>query len=162
MKRGAPLKRKTPLRQRRYEGADIEREPKPAARPRLKSLRRGTYAGGTTGLAVQKTRPLQHAGYMAAVRALGYCMRCGRACRPQFCHRDEGKGGAIKTDCREGWPGCDACHSLLGGHAGGGRMPKEQRRVEELELGRETRRAVEVAGTWPRTLAQWIDNEPKE
>jgi hypothetical protein len=116
-----------------------------------RSLHRGTYQGGTTG-PVAKEQPRQHAGYENAVRDLGYCMRCGWKGRPQFCHRDMGKGGSLKTDSREGWPGCDACHSLLGGHKGGERMPKEQRRAEELELARRTRAAVIAAGTWPKPL----------
>ena len=52
-----------------------------------------------------KSEPIQHEGYMAAVRKLK-CAHCGWPPPSQFCHSDEGKGGAIKSDCREGWPGC--------------------------------------------------------
>jgi hypothetical protein len=53
-----------------------------------------------------KENILKSAAYENAVRDLGYCVRCGLECRPQFCHRDEGKGTGIKTDVREGWAGC--------------------------------------------------------
>lgn len=155
MKRGKPLRR-TAFR-RRQEGPTATREPKPAARATVQPLRRGTYAGGTTGQPVLKEMAIQHLGYEAAVRNLGYCMRCGRVCRPQFCHRDQGKGGGIKTDSRQGWPGCEDCHAWLGGHAGGGRMPKEERREEETDLARRTRAAVIAAGTWPKSLPHWIE-----
>lgn len=115
-------------------------------------LHRGTYAGGTSGEVVEKANMLQHAGYMAAVRNLGYCMRCRRSCRPQFCHRDQGKGERIKTDVREGWPGCAECHWIVGTS---GQYPKEERRALELELGRRTRHAVRAAGSWPVRLAEW-------
>lgn len=113
--------------------------------------RAGTYAGSTAG-PVPKTEPIQHAGYMAAVRDLGYCMRCRCACRPQFCHRDEGKGMGLKTDCREGWAGCAECHWLVGTARV---YDKEERRALELDLGRRTREAVKAAGTWPARLPHW-------
>lgn len=160
MKRSTPLKRTKPLRRSKPEGPSYERERKPMALATVKPIRRGVY-GGTT-VAAPKTQPLQHAGYEAAVRALGYCMRCGRVCKPQFCHRDQGKGGGVKTDSREGWPGCDDCHALLGGHKGGGRMPKEERRALELELGRRTREAVKAAGLWPSRLATWEEQPEAE
>jgi hypothetical protein len=117
-----------------------------------RTLRKPTYSGGVSGEAVQKEEASQHAGYMAAVRDLGYCMRCRRSCRPQFCHRDCGKGMGIKTDVREGWPGCPECHYIVGTS---GFYSKEERRALELELGQRTREAVKAAGTWPKTLPQW-------
>lgn len=111
----------------------------------------GAYAGATAADA--KPEPmLQHAGYMAAVRDLGYCMRCRRSCRPQFCHRDQGKGMGIKTDVREGWPGCAECHFIVGST---GQYDRDERRALELELGRRTREAVKAAGTWPARLGMW-------
>lgn len=107
--------------------------------------------GSTTGPA-PKEAPLESAAYENAVRDLGECMRCGRRCRPQFCHRDEGKGTGIKTDVREGWAGCPACHALLGGHDGTARMPKEERRAEELRLGYRTRCFLRARGTWPKSV----------
>ena len=55
--------------------------------------------------AIPKDGPLQHEGYIAQVRRLP-CIRCGVVGFSQFCHADEGKGMALKTDCRLGWPGC--------------------------------------------------------
>jgi hypothetical protein len=111
----------------------------------------GQYAGTTQADA--KPEPMvQHQGYMAAVRDLGYCMRCRRSCRPQFCHRDQGKGIGLKTDCREGWPGCAECHWIVGTS---GQLDRDERRALELELGRRTREAVKAAGTWPARLGMW-------
>ena len=122
--------------------------------PLRAATRRGCY-GGSTSPAKPKENPLQHAGYMAAVKALGYCMRCGTGFaagfQPDFCHRNAGKGKSIKTDVREGWPGCRACHRLID-EAG---LPREQRRAEELELGRRTRAAIIAAGQWPKNLPRW-------
>jgi hypothetical protein len=124
----------------------------PPPAPLRPATRAATYAGATSGKAVEKDQPLQHAGYMKAVRDLGYCQLCGRVCRPQFCHRDEGKGTGIKTDCREGWNGCEECHRKVGTER---IYPKEQRRLLELSLGARTRVAVMDAGTWPKRLPLW-------
>lgn len=113
---------------------------------------RAAVMGGTTTGPRPKEQVLESRAYEDAVRGLGFCVRCGCRCRPQFCHRDEGKGMGIKTDVRDGWAGCPDCHAWLGGHAGGGRMPKEQRRDEEDELAYLTRAAVRAAGTWPTRL----------
>lgn len=153
------MKRRTPLRQSRASGPDTEREPRPMALvPTARPLHRGTYGGGTSGQPVVKENPLQHTGYMAAVRALGYCMLCRRACNPQFCHADMGKGERIKTDVRRGWPGCGpgewgpGCHWLVGTS---GNYQKEERRALEADLARRTRAAVLAAGTWPARLPMW-------
>lgn len=117
----------------------------------------GTYAGTTNG-PVTKEHASQHQGYMAAVRSLGYCMLCRRACRPEFAHADMGKGQSIKTDVRRGWPGCGlgpwgpGCHYLVGTS---GQYEKAERRALEEDLGRRTRAAVLAAGTWPKRLPQW-------
>lgn len=121
---------------------------------RLPLARSGTYAGTSSGEPVKKECASQHAGYQAAVRDLGYCMRCRCSCRPQFCHRDEGKGMGIKTDVREGWPGCAGCHWIVGTS---GHYQRDEKRALELELGRRTRNAVRAAGTWPARLAPWED-----
>jgi hypothetical protein len=117
-----------------------------------RTLHKPTYSGGVSGEAVQKEEASQHGGYMAAVRGLGYCMNCGRACRPQFCHADQGKGMGIKTDVRRGWPGCAECHWLIGTS---GSYTKDERRGIEARLAHKTREAVKAAGTWPKTLPQW-------
>lgn len=120
----------------------------------VERLHRGTMAGGVSGVAVAKECASQHSGYMAAVRDLGYCMRCRKACRPQFCHRDQTKGMGIKTDVREGWPGCAECHHLVGST---GFYQREEKRALETDLGRRTREAVKAAGTWPARLGMWQD-----
>jgi hypothetical protein len=152
MMRRTPLKRTAFKRIRRAEGPTIEREPKPRALSTLKPLHRGTYAGSTSGQPVEKEDASQSDAYMAAVRNLGFCMLCGLTCRPQFCHRDQGKGIGIKTDCREGWPGCADCHYMVGTS---GRMAKEDRRALELALGEKTRAAILARGWWPKNLPMW-------
>lgn len=114
-----------------------------------------SMGGSTSGQVLAKECVSQHAGYMAAVRSLGYCMHCRRALAKgevQFCHRDQGKGLGIKTDVREGWPGCAECHWLIGTS---GLFQKQQRRAIELVLGRRTRAAVIAAGLWPKPLPLW-------
>ena len=93
-----------------------------------------------------KVITLQHRGYMDLVRALA-CERCGWPPRSQFCHSDLGKGGAIKSDCRLGWPGCGphlnphtwsiqmlpGCHHDIGTARV---LPKGERRAFEAEQAR--------------------------
>lgn len=154
MKRSA-IQRRTPMRNTHREGPTVERERHPVA---LRPLERPANYSGTTGAAQPKHPASQHAGYMQAVRSLGYCMHCRRACHPQFCHRDQGKGMGIKTDVREGWPGCGpgpwgpGCHWLVGTS---GNYSREERRALELGLGRRTRAAVTAAGLWPARLPAW-------
>lgn len=100
---------------------------------------------------IDKEGALQHRAYMAVVRTLP-CAHCGRPGPSQFCHRDMGKGTGIKTDCREGFPGCPECHVLLGSS---GRIPREERRELEERYGRETRELVLLAGLWPPGLPPW-------
>ena len=106
---------------------------------------------------VPKEGALQHLAYMAIMRTLP-CVRCGVVGLTQFCHADEGKGLAIKSDCRLGWPGCGpngndpGCHWLVGTS---GRLGKEGRRVFEAAAGRLTRDAVRAAGRWPASLPEW-------
>lgn len=96
MKR-TPFKRKSPLRQRRREGADVEREQKPQAlAPRRADAPRGTYAGATL-TAAPKSEPARpgkrtptkdEAAWMAAIEAYG-CIACradGHEPRPTAVH----------------------------------------------------------------------------
>lgn len=147
LRRSKPMPRSTfkPRRIVRAAGPDVEREIKPLAKA-------PNYGGTTSGVAVAKRPMLQHEGYMAAVRLLGYCMLCRRSCHPQFCHRDQGKGMGLKTDVREGWPGCDECHYYVGTS---GKLAKDDRRELELRLGAQTRNAVNEARMWPARLPQW-------
>ena len=148
---GRPFKRPAP-RPAKQIGAEYTLRPRtiaaaPAATPAAKP--------------VPKENAIDHPGYMAAVRRLP-CYRCGVAGFTQFCHRDQGKGLAIKTDCREGWPGCGphdgdpGCHWLIGTS---GRFDRALRRVFELEAGIATRAAIRNLGQWPATLPAWADDE---
>jgi hypothetical protein len=94
---------------------------------------------------------LQHKGYMDTVRRMP-CAHCGKAGPSQFCHRDQGKGLGIKTDCREGFPGCAQCHELLGSS---GKIPRIERRELELLYGMRTRGEVVRRKKWPADLAPW-------
>lgn len=98
-----------------------------------------------------KENLLQHKGYMDLVRALP-CAHCFKPPRSEFCHADEGKGTGIKTDCRRGWPGCSACHYLIGSTGTLGK--RERRRIETL-YGELTRAKIIAAGTWPKRLPLW-------
>lgn len=102
---------------------------------------------------MEKEIPLQHARYMNVVRSLP-CIRCGHSPRSQFCHSDEGKGTAIKSDCRLGWPGCAQCHHDIGTAR---IYPKEQRRKIEAEYARQTRHQIESMGLWPKNLPRWTE-----
>jgi len=110
---------------------------------------------------IPKENALQHLGYMALVRKLP-CARCGIVGFSQFCHADEGKGGAIKTDCRRGWPGCGphngqpGCHWYVGTS---GRMPKAERRAFEEQAGQSTRATIIAAGQWPKRLPLWKESQ---
>lgn len=113
--------------------------------------RRATYAGQVSLVLVPKEIAIQHEGYMNLVRAMA-CMHCGKVPRSQFCHADQGKGQGIKTDCRRGWPGCAACHHLIGST---GKLGRDERRRLEAEYGARTRAAVRAAGQWPKKLPAW-------
>lgn len=141
MNRGSGFKRPTLERQRTVH------KPIPEHLRRNASI---SLCGGQMP-SIPKTEPIQHAGYMNAVRSLP-CARCGAAPRSQFCHSDEGKGAGIKSDCRLGWPGCARCHHEVGTQR---IYPKEQRRVLEAEMARQTRAQIESMGLWPKNLPRW-------
>ena len=130
------------------------------------TLRPRTVAVAVAGparavVAVPKTAPIQHMGYMAAVRKLA-CYRCGVVGLTQFCHRDEGKGMSVKTDCRLGWPGCGpgwgapGCHWIIGTS---GQFSRAECRAFEDEAGTATRAAIRDSGQWPATLPAWPEEE---
>lgn len=105
---------------------------------------------------VPKLAYVQHEGYMNIVRRMA-CAHCGRAAPSQFCHSDEGKGAMLKTDCRDGWPGCAdgpgriGCHTLIGST---GAFTRDQRRHLEASYAKATRAAVLATGQWPKDLPQ--------
>ena len=123
----------------------------PPPAPLRPATRRASYAGTVTLRLVPKEAPRQHQGYMNLVRAMA-CMHCGKAPRSQFCHADQGKGAGIKTDCRRGWPGCAACHYLIGST---GKLGRDERRRLEAEYGARTRAQILANGTWPARLPLW-------
>jgi hypothetical protein len=102
---------------------------------------------------IEKDNPFQHAGYMDLVRALP-CAHCSKPPRSQFCHSDEGKGMGIKSDCRQGWPGCAECHEAIGTSR---IYPRHQRRALEAEMARQTRAQIEASGLWPKNLPRWTE-----
>lgn len=101
-----------------------------------------------------KEDALQHQGYINAVRGLP-CAHCGKGPRSEFCHSDEGKGMAIKSDCRTGWPGCHACHDAIGTQR---IYPKDERRALEARYAAQTRYTILAAGLWPKNLPLWSKN----
>ena len=113
-------------------------------------------------ITVPKSQPVQHKKYMEVVRGLA-CAHCRRVGPSQFCHSDLGKGSGIKSDCREGWPGCgphlrgfrmvSGCHYLVGTQR---IYPKEKRREIEARMARETRKKVKAMGLWPEDL-EWYE-----
>lgn len=117
-------------------------------------LRRNVAMSSASGVfseAIEKESALQHAGYMVLVRKLP-CAHCGRAGPSQFCHSDEGKGMAIKSDCRLGWPGCGDCHHAIGTKR---IYQRDERRSLEDRYAAQTRAAILAAGLWPKTLPLW-------
>lgn len=118
-------------------------------------LRRGSMApvAGIPASAIEKENPLQHRGYMNLVRAMP-CAHCRKPPRSVFCHSDEGKGTGIKSDCRNGWPGCNDCHHLIGTQR---IYPKEERRALEARYAAQTRAAIQAADLWPKKLPMWSE-----
>jgi len=112
-----------------------------------------SYGTARLSVAVPKAEPVQHQGYMRAVRGLA-CYRCGKPPRSQFCHADEGKGAGIKSDCRLGWPGCAQCHHDIGTARV---LPKQERREWEAQAGHATREQINRLRLWPARLPQWSE-----
>jgi hypothetical protein len=113
---------------------------------------------------VPKQEPVQHEGYMAVVRRMR-CARCGIKGFTQFCHSDEGKGMGIKSDCREGWPGCGphmegltmvpGCHYLVGTQR---IYDKDKRRRFEAAAALKARTVIRMLGLWPADLEPWPED----
>jgi hypothetical protein len=110
--------------------------------------------GGVRAVPILKENASQSGSYMAAAKGLGFCMLCGWTPTPyqglDFCHGDQGKGMGLKTDVREGWPGCRRCHEFVGRS-----MRREARRAVEQALAAQTRELIVQAGTWPAKLGKW-------
>lgn len=113
--------------------------------------------GELPSVLIAKENAVTSPAYQSAVRRLP-CIRCGIQGFTQFCHSDEGKGMAIKTDDRRGWPGCGphgtepGCHWYVGTS---GNLKQSERRALEAEYSARTRAMVEAKGEWPARLPKW-------
>lgn len=150
MKRSAPLKR-TPFKSK----LPPRKEPKQldacyTIKPKAVACRIEGMADRMS-VPVPKPESIQHRGYMNLVRAMA-CAHCNRPPRSVFCHSDEHKGMATKSDCRLGWPGCPACHQMIGTDR---IYPRDERREIEADMARRTRAAIRAAGAWPKNLPEW-------
>jgi len=166
MKPGGFLKRYKPLRSRRFNGGpDVAREPKPAAKPSVQSLHRGTYAGTTSGVAVEKEHTIQCEAYRKLVAALP-CIHCGIHGYSQAAHPNTDKAGGKKLiDDRLCFPLCTVhpvgadfvrgCHERFDQ---GALFTKEARRELEPAWGAQTRAVIKAAGLWPAPLPMWDEN----
>ena len=132
MKR-TPIKRKTPLRQRRAAGPDVEREPRPRADVGIpmsvKPLHRGTYAGGTTG-AAPKDEAYRDPVLLEMARGRPCLLLVPGVCNHRqdttvACHQNEGKGMGIKAPDSSSCWGCLACHTWYDQ----GPAPRRQKRM---------------------------------
>lgn len=167
------MKRSAPIRSRGFQAMDPEvlRQRRAASRAANIDMllattgRHAVMGGATSGTPLAKERASQSQAYQVAVRAIGYCMRCGATLIPrtgaaQFCHRDQGKGTSLKTDVRGGWCGCASCHRIVGMS---GLLPKPLRRLVEDFLAWKTRCALRRMGLWPKSLPDtWrvVDETP--
>ena len=115
----------------------------------------------TTGAAVPKEELIECEDYRRAVAALP-CIWCGIHGQSQHAHLNLGKGFALKTDDRTGFPLCCARPGIEGCHIAydqyrlvdGGR---EAHRDYGLEWGRITRHTILESGQWPPRLPLWSE-----
>ena len=117
----------------------------------------------TTGQAVPKEDVQRSEAYRRAVAALP-CMWCGISGFSQHAHLNRGKGIALKTDDRTGFPLCCTRPGIEGCH-----VAFDQYRLMEggnevhhqygLEWGRITRHTIRERGQWPARLPLWNENE---
>lgn len=136
MKRTA-FRRQRPLRQQRYEGADVEREPKPwavALVAAAKPLRAGTYEGATSGVPVAKEDAHRDDALLQMAKGRACLLLVPGICNHRMdttvaCHENQSKGMAIKaSDERSVW-GCFACHLWFDA----GTAPRAQKRQTFME-----------------------------
>lgn len=142
MKR-TPMRRIKPLRQRRREGADVEREIRPWAAAlsaaTVKPLHAGSYAGGTR--AVPKGQPYRDQALRDMAENRPCLLLVPGICNHRLdttvaCHSnlgEHGKGERRKADdCFTVW-GCAACHRWLDQPVGHDGPSYEQKRAAFLE-----------------------------
>lgn len=136
---------------------DHEQPAKSAIKPIVKQQAVMARIGHLGPTPIPKENAITSPAYQSAVRRLP-CIRCGIQGFTQFCHSDEGKGMAIKTDDRRGWPGCGphgqepGCHWYVGTS---GNLKQSERRALEAEYSARTRAMVEAKGEWPARLPKW-------
>lgn len=125
------------------------------------SLHRGTYAGQTTGQAVEKDNSVQHEGYRRLV-ALLPCKACGIGFLSQCAHPNTGKAAGKKLiDDRLCFPLCADSPGRRGCHPRfdqGALYDKRTRRLLEPAWGAETRQEIRKAGLWPADLPEWEED----
>lgn len=127
------------------------------ARPAMKTVSVMARIGHQGPTPIPKENAITSQAYQSAVRRLP-CIRCGIQGFTQFCHSDEGKGMAIKTDDRRGWPGCGphgtepGCHWYVGTS---GNLKQSERRALEADYAARTRAMVEAKGEWPKNLPRY-------
>lgn len=117
--------------------------------------------GPATGQAQPKQDIQTSEAYRRAVAALP-CIWCGIADYSQHAHLNLGKGFALKTDDRTGFPLCCTRPGIEGCHVAydqyrlvdGGR---EAHRDYGLEWGRITRHTILESGQWPQRLPLWSE-----
>ena len=78
-------------------------------------------------IAIPKNPPLRSEEWKAAVRALGYCVRCRTVCKPDCAHRNEGKGMGMKASDAACAALCRPCHVEIDQGPG---MSRDERRAE--------------------------------
>ncbi|MBJ2142553.1 hypothetical protein JC796_17560 [Delftia acidovorans] len=119
--------------------------------------------GSVTGQAQPKAEILTCEAYRRAVASLP-CISCGICGFSQHAHLNLGKGFALKTDDRTGFPLCCTRPGIEGCHAAydqyrlveGGR---EGHRAYGLEWGRITRHTIQQRGLWPARLPLWKEDQ---
>ncbi|KVO11732.1 DUF968 domain-containing protein [Burkholderia ubonensis] len=88
----------------------------------------------TARLIFPKPRTFRSEAFRRAVASLP-CVKCGRENLTQAAHENQGKGGAIKASDACLMALCVKCHSEIDQ---GGRFTKEERRVLETVLVKQT------------------------
>lgn len=111
---------------------------------------------------IEKENPLRSEAYRRAVASLP-CTWCGIVGYSQHAHLNLGKGFALKTDDRTGFPLCCARPGIEGCHIAydqyrlieGGR---DAHHAYGQEWGRITRHTILEQGLWPQRLPLWSEN----
>jgi len=166
VKRSGFKHRTKPMRQRRREGADVERSDRPwavaLASATLRPLTPGRIGGSTSGVAVEKEHTIQCEAYRKLVAALP-CIHCGIHGYSQAAHPNTDKAGGKKLiDDRLCFPLCTVhpvgadfvrgCHERFDQ---GALFTKEARRELEPAWGAQTRAVIVAAGLWPARLPKY-------